>query len=1032
MFFWLSEQPFLCFRFLGCGILFLYSGTVFGTAASEISYRLLSVYGAVDSFPPLVHPFYMAWIAAMDSVPMANTMLLARFSSALFAAMAFILLAEILYLTPYNFYWEENIPEYIKKHARFIIAFVSVLFLAFSFPVWRVSTQAHYVPFHFFLLVASARVLVVYLRTAQLKYLFASAFIYSVISAEYSMLILLFPFTLVFVAYWILRYEQLSRGLLVKLAACCSAVIVVYAAQAAWLWWHPSSGWMEVSGFSSMFWYVVVANVRFAVDNLFFVGWLFLALLCMIPWLTVFLPGSFANPFSFPGSLFWQLIMTVLCVAVWLDPGRLVFPLYDPAHVRFMLLFCVVVTLGYLAGYWYCIGGIDLERKYGDVPRWRSSLRNAVLPVIALLLGVGVLMNALDIFLPSSSLDVNFMREIVKRADEKRFLLVSKLHESQLHVLARDHNRTMRVVNAGMLHQDWYRRYVGEKSDQPRLRSMADVSALAFLKTWFTSTQNLSDVALLEVPSELELFDVQVVPEAYFFSLKKTSENIDMDALLQQHRRLWETYSPSRIAAHRPNSNWMRRYCSTMANTFGVFLGDHGYIAEASEAYDMAWQYSTNNRVALLNHIDLARNHRLPKLEKLTSLYTNTAAGQAVILTSQGDSIFGPVRNASVTAARGIARAVDGRLDGAIEDLERSSGLQEDMRLDGMLAFLYLLNHEPQASEAVYQRILERQPENIEALTGMLQNSLMKGAVDRAASFFEKLKKVHPDPSVYRVQEIMILSMQGEMREASEQLLVYIEENPENLYAWSQLAQLAVRMKESDLAQRATKRLVSEQDLPESLYLLVARLLVLQGQFDMAETYVDKKLRLNQLNERALLMKLDFIIRRRDWYELKMYVGKLLSYNPNHYLANHYLGYIQIEEGRFEEAEISFRHSISVHPTPLAYNNLAWVLMKTGRADEALAYAQKALDAAPDLAGAWDTIANIYLLLRRYSKAENAASKARMIRPDHPGYIFTQARIYAAQGKKNEVQQIVAALATNQIFQALDEKNKLRQIRKDL
>ena len=87
--------------------------------------------------------------------------------------------------------------------------------------------------------------------------------------------------------------------------------------------------------------------------------------------------------------------------------------------------------------------------------------------------------------------------------------------------------------------------------------------------------------------------------------------------------------------------------------------------------------------------------------------------------------------------------------------------------------------------------------------------------------------------------------------------------------------------------------------------------------------------------------------------------------------------------GKWREADKSYRQALKREPDNAeAMNNLAWVLLRSGEAAEALTWAQKAVAAAPREPAFIDTLAEIEIAGRDYAAARQSLKRALALSPD--------------------------------------------------
>jgi tetratricopeptide (TPR) repeat protein len=155
---------------------------------------------------------------------------------------------------------------------------------------------------------------------------------------------------------------------------------------------------------------------------------------------------------------------------------------------------------------------------------------------------------------------------------------------------------------------------------------------------------------------------------------------------------------------------------------------------------------------------------------------------------------------------------------------------------------------------------------------------------------------------------------------------------------------------------------------------------------------------------------------------------RLLQQAPESRPALEQLAGIRQLEGRFEEANQVYRRLIEIDPANWsAYNNLAWNLAEGGQPVEAAAYAQKALDLAPEAGGIQDTLGSIELRLGHVDRAVELLRSASLRVPNDPDVRYHLAQALEARGQIPE-----AAATLESIVLATPHYEKIDAVKRDL
>jgi predicted O-linked N-acetylglucosamine transferase (SPINDLY family) len=107
-----------------------------------------------------------------------------------------------------------------------------------------------------------------------------------------------------------------------------------------------------------------------------------------------------------------------------------------------------------------------------------------------------------------------------------------------------------------------------------------------------------------------------------------------------------------------------------------------------------------------------------------------------------------------------------------------------------------------------------------------------------------------------------------------------------------------------------------------------------------------------------------------------------LKSEPNHFEAQHMLGVIALQTGRFERGVEIIRKAVALNDnSPIAFNNLAKGLKDLGRFDEAIVYFERAIALAPNFADAQFSYGTALHLMNRFEDALVRFEKAIALNP---------------------------------------------------
>lgn len=125
-----------------------------------------------------------------------------------------------------------------------------------------------------------------------------------------------------------------------------------------------------------------------------------------------------------------------------------------------------------------------------------------------------------------------------------------------------------------------------------------------------------------------------------------------------------------------------------------------------------------------------------------------------------------------------------------------------------------------------------------------------------------------------------------------------------------------------------------------------------------------------------------------------------LRTNPNDLIFDYQMAVIAIQRKEFDQAEGRLQRIVTLQPEyAAAFNNLAWVLASRSKPGGA-AFAQRAVDLAPNKPEFMDTLALALMVEKQPAKALELQKKVVELRPTEPAYRLSLARMAIEAGDK--------------------------------
>jgi tetratricopeptide (TPR) repeat protein len=227
---------------------------------------------------------------------------------------------------------------------------------------------------------------------------------------------------------------------------------------------------------------------------------------------------------------------------------------------------------------------------------------------------------------------------------------------------------------------------------------------------------------------------------------------------------------------------------------------------------------------------------------------------------------------------------------------------------------------------------------------------------------------------------------------------------PEDLRAAEGLRQSYVAQKKNALAIRRIEEFAARHPRSAAVQAFWGSVLESSGDKSRARRAFEAALSLNPGLDAAqmALAKLDYSDGRRD--EAAARLEKLVGNGRGGTAARYWLGNVEASRGRFQEAVNHFQRVVETDPNHAqALNNLAYLMLeRSDRIDEALKYAQKALELEPDNPIFEDSLG--WALYRKglYSLAARYLEQAVARRGADPVSQYHLAMVYAKAGNSRK------------------------------
>lgn len=802
-------------------------------------------------------------------------------------------------------------------------------------------------------------------------------------------------------------------------------------------------------------------------------GWLYVVILAIVP----FGACAFAALRGLNNERTWSLYLfhsamtmcAILAIATPLSPEGVMRPLgISPVATTTL----AALVCGYVAAYWYLLARVPLPPKDpGQTALTVPELGRRVAPIVlGLFIGIAVLAALVNAF--SCNRDRGAFADIcaneaIERLGARTWIVADGLLDDHLRIAAATHGKELNVV---CLQRDMEDAYLKELSALVREKKLEagranlpmaiQLGVLPFLQDWFMGDRKVTEkVAIFGVPDLWYMAERQPVPECMFFGGVESVKKLDGAKALADFLEFWKRMEPVLYAERNKGSReiakaedpvdalrlQLRRYVGFLANNLGVVMQDLGRDKDAFALYELVLKtIDCDNICALFNEFEMARAGVREAVAHKTEIERQLKAvvddPQRRYMLWSLSRYYGYIRSPEIFARMGYAWARSGQTGNAIAQVQRAIDFVPSDRQAGllnMMAAIYASGNQSAKAQDVYQKVLAGDAENHDALMGLMRIALQKGALDEAKAHLQKAVKVAKNKETSGFDWALLHMMNNDLPAARLTLQKVTDLQPKSLQAWSLLAGVLLQQFDQAKDEPARKKILEEldgvilpkmetiADSPRDYYVQMTRALVCMRKgkaFQKAAR--DALVAASAVRPDVAVvgdMILNIDISMDDGASAEQHARQILRQNRNSKLANYVMGSLRLKEGEYALAETFLRLSCAAeHPLPAALNDLAEVLRRLQRSDEAEPFARDAVKAQPNLYVAWETLgASLLDQKKNLSEAEECVKKAIALskevnKIEDVRMQLTLARVQIAKGDVGRARGTIRAIRSHQ------------------
>ena len=910
-----------------------------------------------------------------------------------------------------------------------------------AMPFWYAANRFHPATFDLLVLFILAKLLLTFIRRAPVWAGLVFALLYGVFAVEFATLVIFGPLVLAGLLFALWHNGDLRWGRVLPLAGCLLAGMLFYLPAAWTLQGSESFRLSEGGGFWQALYFVGKGQYLLIAKSLPQVGWLLVIIASIVPWLAILVVGRRGlNEEKDWGLYILHLILTGVVVAVMFNvpfsPWRILGP-WRLLVTPYVLLAC---TFGYLVAYWSLISRLSFLNADEDETGklwWREygGLFPAGL-LLAAAVAAGVLNYPMADARPAGVVN-DYARSVVKAAAGREWLVTDGLMDSNLQLAARETGSPLRLFNLQQGNNDLYMRYLAKSFSDVRMKSLAEVDALAFLRQWVETDPRFAEkTAFLSTPDLWLAAGMQPVPQCVLFTGIKAISEVEPGALWNQHQEYWKSPLVQDLVRLRktdpmlsPTAGAVIRHLSLVANNLGVVLEDAGWRQQAYSAYAKARELEPNNISAMLNQLTMVqRGYAAPDAEKIKADFKEfTATLKQKLQIWQLSRVYGYVRMPEAYANLGMTWVFSGQPGMAVAGYKRAIELAPDRKdqLSQGLAMAYLAQDQ-QEGEDILRQLLEKDPGNKALLLSLARINARKNRFDEAAALLDRAQKAGvPKERIAMEYAVMHLAA-GEVGKARVILQELVDLKPELTPAWAMLAAVVMQQNDTKAMEECERKLKRAKGRDFITTVVLGQIALSRSQYVEARIHIDQALgmRPNTPVLMELLLRLDVREGRRDLAE--SHIRNLLLQDPGHPFANQVLASMQLERKEYAKAENSLRKSLERKKDPLVMNDLAWTLQEKGELDEAEALVREALKASPKVGTAWDTLGMILFKRGQLPEAGEMLQKAQSLSPDNPSIQLHLAQWYEKRGDVKKAAEMADNLMMHPVGLSSADQEMLR------
>ncbi|MFZ4394720.1 MAG: tetratricopeptide repeat protein [Kiritimatiellia bacterium] len=1046
------------------GALALYGFTLVSCAFPGDSATWIAWVTGLDTREAPSHPLLTALGHVISGLPLGSIAFRLNALAALAGALVVTWVYRLVWFFVFDTMREQSAITKASSHAQ-LAGIVAAATVGLSLPFWHAATHFRPEIFDVALLTGCAHLLIVYARTQQRAWLMLFGALYGMGMVESHLFLVAAPFMATFAVLIEWRLEWCRMKLLTTAASISLLMLVLTSYLTAWSFavtYNHATGMGQIGNLL-----IQLLRGHFSAIHNMVPRYLWVPMLGMGVGAAVL---SFLAAFrALNNSRTWSLLFlnTVLTVSALLLLVNVPFAPWSVQAAQGLLPVATYVLagigIGLLVASWRTLAVVanpvdetNVDDSLADPPASFAATRLIgwlAAPTLMVVIVVSGVLNGIRLVTDDGAF-----------ADRAADVVLDGLH-GRTWVVGNgmiDHNLMIRAYNRGIVLHLLSPQRANDKNYTTAvlrtLRADSDFSANARLRAeslfaynFLTFIEDLfaTDPRIGEKTVTMGLPDIWYgsgwvpVPEFFFYGGARNYDAFqkrDLMAEQQAFWKQWDAFLKGGSAYKYPLSyryrQMLRRHLAFVTNNRGVALDDLGRAEEAFQTYQKAHEIDPDNISALLNLFELVSRGLHPESKaaissNVRSMVENPARRYSLWALSR---YYGYVRNSDLFVKMGWSWALSSNPNSVLAGLRSVQSAPQDeqqrLGLAAMMAALHEMRGDVAQSASAYRKILDTDPKNTTAISGLVRLSLRQSIVDEARKVLEASERAGASKRMLRQNWAAVYLVSGDLTRARIILQELADEpNPSPMI----LAMLAMVMIEQNETASVERTILPKLDKVSGSGQELYFPLVVQGRLWQSKGKSGYR-NAQRCFQRAaairpdvpalqdVILMLDASMENQTAAEAHALL--LLRQRPDHPFANFIIGSIRLEQAQYADAELYLRHSVAV-PTPIyaAINNLAQALCRNHKLDEAEHVARQATVSTPDRYEGWSTLAYVLAMAGKLDAAATALAKSHELAGTDARLFLVDALLAVKRGDAAGATKAVAAIKIDTSFSLSDNRD---------